>query len=113
MAGKFNFFKEVEGLEKYLGLSKGTLRNIPEYALEDAFDAIIKVREMEKSSLFRPGLYYIVLADLVGNTAFNVKYGNKEADRRVEWFHTAGIQSIGEISLNNYVAFSKTIGDAS
>jgi class 3 adenylate cyclase len=120
MAGKFNFFKEVDGLERYLELSKGTLRNIPEYALnipeyalEDAFDAITKVRKMEQTSLFRPGLYYIVLADLVGNTAFNAKYGNREGDRRVEWFHTAGIQSIGEISLNNYVAFSKTIGDAS
>jgi hypothetical protein len=67
---------------------------------------------MEKNSLFRPGLYYIMLADLCGNTAFNAKYGNKEGDLRIEWFHTAAIQSIGEITLSNYVAFSKTIGDA-
>ncbi|MBV5269924.1 MAG: hypothetical protein JZU55_08510, partial [Afipia sp.] len=36
-----------------------------------------------------------------------------EGDVRVEWFHTAVIQSIGEISPENYIAFNKTIGDAS
>ena len=30
MAETFNFFKEVSGLERYLGLSKGTLKNIPD-----------------------------------------------------------------------------------
>jgi hypothetical protein len=67
---------------------------------------------MEKASLFRPGLYYIVLADLCANTAFNAKYGDSEGDIRTEWFQTAAIQSIGEIEIRNYVAFSKTIGDA-
>jgi hypothetical protein len=113
MARKLKSVDEVEGLERYLNLSRGTLRNIPSYALGDAVEAIDNVRHMEQNSLFRPGLYYIVLTDLVGNTAFNAKYGNEEGDRRVQWFHTAVIQSIGQIDLKNYVAFSKTVGDAS
>ena len=109
----FSFYDDVEALEKYLNLPKGALNNIPIYARKPAVDAIIKVKEMEKASLFRPGLYYIVLVDLCSNTAFNAKYGDKEGDVRTQWFHTAVIESIGEIALRNYVAFSKTIGDAS
>jgi class 3 adenylate cyclase len=112
MTSKFDLYDDVEGLERYLNLPKGALSNIPIYARVPAVDAIIRVRQMEASTLFRPGLYYIVLADLRGNTAFNAKYGNAEGDVRVEWFQTAVIQSIGEISPENYVAFSKTIGDA-
>ena len=109
----FNLYDDVEALERYLNLPKGALINIPIYARKPAVDAIIKVKEMEKASLFRPGLYYIVLVDLCSNTAFNAKYGDKEGDVRTQWFHTAVIESIGEIALRNYVAFSKTIGDAS
>ena len=107
-----SFYDDVAGLERYLNLPPNSLRNIPIYARKPAVDAIIKVKEMEKASLFRPGLYYIVLADLCANTAFNVKYGDAEGDVRTEWFQTSAIQSIGEIDLRNYVAFSKTIGDA-
>jgi hypothetical protein len=106
------FYDDVAGLERYLNLPPNSLRNIPIYARKPAIDAIIKVKEMEKASLFRPGLYYIVLADLCANTEFNVKYGDAEGDVRTEWFQTCAIQSIGEIDLRNYVAFSKTIGDA-
>ena len=112
MTSNFDLYDDVEGLERYLNLPKGALSNIPIYARVPAVDAIKRVRQMETSTLFRPGLYYIVLADLRGNTAFNAKYGNAEGDVRVEWFQTAVIQSIGEISPENYVAFSKTIGDA-
>ncbi len=107
-----SFYDDVAGLERYLNLPPGSLRNIPIYARKPAVDAIIKVKKMEKISIFRPGLYYIVLADLCANTAFNVKYGDAEGDVRTEWFQTAAIQSIGEIAVRNYVAFSKTIGDA-
>ena len=112
MDKNFSFYDDVAGFERYLNLPPGSLRNIPIYARKPAIDAIIKVREMEKASLFRPGLYYIVLADLCANTAFNAKYGDAEGDVRIEWFQTAAIRSIGEIELRNYVAFSKTIGDA-
>ncbi len=112
MNNELSFYDNVEGLERYLNLPPNSLRNIPIYARKPAVDAIIKVKEMEKASLFRPGLYYIVLADLCANTDFNAKYGNAEGDVRIEWFQTSAIKSIGEIAIRNYVAFSKTIGDA-
>jgi class 3 adenylate cyclase len=112
MDKNLSFYDDVSGLERYLYLPPDTLRHIPIYARKPAVDAIIKVKEMERTSLFRPGLYYIVLADLCANTAFNVKYGDAEGDVRTEWFQTAATQSIGEITVRNYVAFSKTIGDA-
>lgn len=112
MNNELSFYDNVEGIERYLNLPPNSLRNIPIYARKPAVDAIIKVKEMEKASLFRPGLYYIVLADLCANTDFNVKYGNAEGNVRIEWFQTSAIKSIGEIAIRNYVAFSKTIGDA-
>jgi len=108
-----NIYDNVEALERYLNLPTGSLINIPIYARKPAVDAILRVKEMEKKSLFRAGLYYIVLTDLCSNTAFNAKHGDREGDIRTQWFHTAVIESIGEIKLRNYVAFSKTIGDAS
>lgn len=106
-------YDNLEEIEKELGLPKQSLNNIPIYARRPAVDAIRRVLEMENKSLFRPGLYYIVLADLVGNTIFNSKYGNGHADVRVEWFHTAAIQALGDFEHSNYVTFNKTIGDAS
>jgi class 3 adenylate cyclase len=108
----FGNYDDVHGLERFFNLPAGSLRNIPIYARKGVVDAIIKVRELENSTIFRPGLYYIVLADLCSNTAFNAAYGDVEGDVRTEWFHTAAIKSIGQIELRNYVAFSKTIGDA-
>src|SRR5262245_60885978 len=113
MARDYEFYDDVAALDRYLNFPVGTLSKIPVSARVPAVDAIMKVKEMQQSSLFRPGLYYIVLADLCGNTAFNAKYGDAEGDVRIEWFHTAAIQAIGDINLRNYVAFSKTIGDAS
>ena len=69
-----DLFEEIEGIERFLNLPVGTLRNIPVYARVAVIEAIRKVQDLEKHSLFRPGLYYIVLADLCGNTAFNAKY---------------------------------------
>lgn len=96
-----------------MNLPAGSLANIPIYARLPAVNAILKVKKMEEKSLFRPGLYYIVLADLCGHTAFNAKYGDAEGDMRIEWFQTCVIQSLGELEANNYAAFSKAIGDAS
>jgi len=106
-------YDDLSEIERALDLPKGSMNNIPIYARAPAADAIARVMEMERKSLFRPGLYYIVLADLTGNTNFNATYGNAHADIRVQWFHTAVIQAIGDIKPSNYITFSKTIGDAS
>src|SRR5262245_25299783 len=68
---------------------------------------------MERTSIFRPGLYYIVLVELCDYTEFNARHGDAEGDIRIQWFQTAVIESIGEIEPANYIAFGKTIGDAS
>lgn len=107
MSDKFNFYDDVQALERYLNLPVGSLRNIPIYARRPAVDAILKVREMENSSIFRPGLYYIVLADLCDHTTFNADHGDAEGDIRIQWFQTAVIEAIGEIDPTNYVAFGK------
>lgn len=109
--GNLSFYDDLAAIERYLNLPKGSLDKIPIYARKPAVDAILKVRELEKETFFRPGLYYIVLADLCANTAFNAKYGDAEADIRTQWFHTAAIQTIGEIQPRNYIAFSKQVGD--
>lgn len=56
MSNEFSFYDDVEGLERYLNLPVGSLRDIPIYARKPAVDAIIKVRTMERTSLFRQGL---------------------------------------------------------
>lgn len=109
---KLSFYDDLKALERYLNFPAGSLQSIPFYARVPAVDAILKVKELQDETLFRPGLYYIVLADLCANTAFNSKYGDAEGDLRTQWFHTAAIEALGEIEITNYVAFNKTIGDA-
>lgn len=103
---------ELDDLEQIMNLPKGSFNSIPPYARAEAAKAISNVLYMERNSIFRPGLYYIVLADLCGNTNFISKYGNINGDIRVKWFQTSAIQSIGKIRLSNYATFNKSIGDA-
>ena len=103
---------KLDQIEDELKLSRGSLGSIPDYARNQAVEVAKQILEMQKKSLFREGLYYIVLADIAGNTDFNVKYGNAHADLRGQWFHTSIIEALGHITLNNYANFVKTIGDA-
>jgi hypothetical protein len=59
MSRDLGFYDDVAGLERFLNLPDGGLRNIPIYARVAAVDAIRRVREMEAKTQFRPGLYYI------------------------------------------------------
>ena len=104
---------DTEALEDYLKIPKNSLKNIPVYAREDALIAIKNVIKLESEKYFRKGVYYIVLSDLCKNTIFQKKYGNDLTDIRVQFFQTAVIRALGEIVLDNYVNFNKTIGDAS
>ena len=74
--------------------------------------AIAKVRQLEESQLFRPGLYYIALTDLVGSTTASRQLGADLNKRRVEAFITASVEALGQIQLSNYAQFVKEIGDA-
>lgn len=102
----------LDVIEDELKLARGSLGSIPDYARPQAIEVAKQILEMQKKSLFREGLYYIVLADIAGNTDFNIKYGNAHADLRGQWFHTSIIEALGHIELHNYANFVKTIGDA-
>ncbi len=104
---------QIDDIEDKLQITRGSLGSIPDYARVPGINMVKRILEMQKKTLFREGLYYIVLSDISKNTEFNVKYGNAHADIRNQWFHTAVIEALGEIELNNYANFIKTIGDAS
>lgn len=104
---------ELDKVEDNLNIARGSLGSVPDYARVPAINAVKRVLEMQKKSLFRPGLHYIVLADIEKNTNFSINYGDAHADIRDQWFHTAVIEALGGIELANYANFTKTIGDAS
>lgn len=104
---------ELDELAAYLGISKDGLNHIPGYARRAALEAIKKVRDLEKANLFRPGLYYVVLIDLVGSTKASLHLGHELNKRRIETFIAATVEALGQISPQNYVQFVKEIGDAS
>jgi hypothetical protein len=99
-------------VERFLGLPRGAFDHIPSYARRPALQAIAKVREMEETNLFRPGLYYIVLADLSGSTESSRVLGKDDNTKRVEWFVTACVEALGQFKVRNYFQFVKEIGDA-
>ena len=103
---------DERSVELFLGLPKGSFDHIPIYARVPALEAIAKVREMEQAHLFRPGLYYIVLADLTGSTESSKVLGVKENTKRVEWFVTACVEALANFEIRNYFQFLKEIGDA-
>lgn len=105
-------YGDLDALERSVNAPPGSLRNIPGYALMPAVNAIRKVRDMEEASLFRSGLYYIVMADLMDSSKFNAKYGDKAGDIRIEWFHTCAITALGVAPPSNYASYLKAIGDA-
>lgn len=104
---------QIDKIEDKLKIARGSLGSIPDYARTPAIAMVKRILEMQNKTLFREGLYYIVLSDIAKNTDFNVKYGNAHADLRNQWFHTSVIEALGSIELNNYANFIKTIGDAS
>lgn len=87
-------------------------RFAPHYAQEEAEAAFERVQELQQQGLLRPGLYYIVLVDLVGSTAFMIEHGNEEGARRIEFFIRSTIGAISSVSLRNLAIFVKEIGDA-
>lgn len=104
---------KLDELAAYLGISNDGLNHIPGYARHAALEAINKVRDLEKANLFRPGLYYVALIDLVGSTKASLHLGHDLNTRRIETFIAATVEALGQITPRNYVQFVKEIGDAS
>jgi class 3 adenylate cyclase len=88
------------------------MRFAPAYAEEQAEAALYKIIELQSQGLARSGLYYLVLVDVVGSTAFMAENGNDAAAKRIESFVTAAINAITHINLTNTAIFLKEIGDS-
>jgi class 3 adenylate cyclase len=99
-------------VEKYLKLKPGSFDHIPHYARESALWAIRHVMELERSHLFRPGLYYILLSDLCRSTEASLHLGVELNRLRVESFILNCIEALGSIELKNYAMFLREVGDA-
>jgi class 3 adenylate cyclase len=87
-------------------------RFAPAYARAEAEAALDKIIELQSQGLARSGLYYLVLVDLVGSTAYMAEHGNSAADQRIEHFVKSTLDAIGHIELTNTAIFIKEIGDA-
>lgn len=103
---------KTEEIDSLLKLGPGAFSHIPKYCREDAIEAISHVRRMEEERLFRPGLYYVALADLSGATAASAKLGSALNRKRVESFITVCVESLGLSKPENYAQFVKPVGDA-
>lgn len=89
---------------------RALLRFAPEYGLAAALQAIEHSFSLQRDGLLNPGVYYLVLADLVGSSAFMDIHGNTAGADRIEQFISAAIESIPV--TQNTAVFLKDIGDA-
>jgi hypothetical protein len=98
--------------DAFLGFEPGTFDHIPHYARLEALEALLRVREMEKRNVFRPGLYYTVLSDLCRATEASLVLGNDISRKRIETFILTCVDALGHIETTNYHLFLREIGDA-
>jgi hypothetical protein len=87
-----------------------TSSNIPNWPLESA---IQRVSEMEIEESLLPGLYYIVLIDLVGSTEASSKLTPEENILRTQKFIDSTKDAQKKIKHPERTHFIKDIGDAS
>jgi len=99
-------------VDEFLGFKPGTFDHIPHYARLEALEALLRVREMEKNNVFRPGLYYTVLSDLCRATEASLVLGNDISRKRIETFILTCVDALGHIVTTNYHLFLREIGDA-
>ena len=67
---------------------------------------------MESNQEIADGIYYVVLADLVGSTKFGAKWGNAALTARVQTFVDASKKAIENAKMSsNSGRFLKSVGD--
>lgn len=69
------------------------LKYAPAYAKDEAAAAIGKVIQLQSQGVLRKGVYYLVLADLVGSTRLAAENGNEALSDRVQLFVKSAIDS--------------------
>ncbi len=88
------------------------LKYAPSYAQKEAAQAIHKIQQLQAQGVIRSGLYYIVLVDLVGSTAFSAAHGNEALDKRIQQFVLSAFNALNHAEIKNVGLFVKEIGDA-
>lgn len=88
------------------------LKYAPAYAQNEARQAIFKIQELKNQGLIHHGVFYIVLADLIGSTKYSAAYGNEKASKRIENFITSSFNALNDAKISNIGLFVKEIGDA-
>ena len=92
---------------------KSYLKNIPDYALADMdIDFEQLSHHHQQAAQINNGLYYIVLADLVGSTRYLASNGNEKAAQRIINFVQAGVSTFINCEKVNQAYFLKEIGDS-
>jgi hypothetical protein len=102
----------AKGFTELTGLSRETLEMIPGKARDSAAAAVQKIRELERHSQLRPGVYYIVLVDLCGSTNALDKLGQNLGTKRIQAFVLAAIQALDKVKLRSTALPLKDAGDA-
>jgi len=94
------------------GIRQEFFRFAPAYATEEAGAALDKILELQSQGLIRNGLYYVVLADLAGSTAYQAEHGDVVAADRIQHFVLGAFNGLNEVHLTNLGVFIKELGDA-
>jgi hypothetical protein len=88
------------------------LKNIPNYALADTAIDFEELIQMHNEAPISNGIYYIVLADLVGSTKYLSMHGNEKAAERIINFVQASLAAFVSIEKVNKAYFLKEVGDS-
>lgn len=88
------------------------IKNAPAYVLADATYDNENWDEGNEPGKISNGVYYIVLADLVGSTKYLASYGNEKAAARIISFVQAGVESFINAEKVNKAYFLKEVGDS-
>ena len=88
------------------------LKYAPAYAQSEAREAIYRISELQSQGVIKDGVYYIVLADLVGSTKYGAANGNPALKKRIENFVHSSFGAFNDIQVRNVGLFVKEIGDA-
>ncbi|MFY3741257.1 MAG: hypothetical protein HMLIMOIP_001711 [Candidatus Nitrosomirales archaeon] len=81
------------------------------YRRESVVHAIDRVKLMEKEKVLKPGLYYVVLIDLVGSTMASTQLSPDENKKRIKQFIQFTKEALPSKGRNTAI-FVKDIGDA-
>ena len=109
---------ESQRIEKTLGgdnqfFGDSNMQSLMYHSFESAVKVAQTISQLEKKKQFHPGLYYIVLIDLVGSTKASAELGPQENIDRINQFVEYTKAAWKKMKNMGSVQFIKDVGDAS